>query len=792
MFGPTKPIAFPTPTSVTAQQLQTLKTASGQPRQGSQSPNPFVRGGSPTFPQHVSGVTAILKKSSDVSTKATITFQRSAADGLYVDSSVYVSGYQGNPQPVKVASGQSPISFPLNNTGESLAFTVQANGPTGSAPLSSAPTTTSKLVSTPLATTPTTSGTGVGVTPYTSPAHQWINAATGTGYTSTQPAFSDLAGKYSNIVLAESQAGADWGAKVNAALAVLGATAGEVWISQAAGVSAIAADITLSAGHVLRFTQAGGYSLGTHRIVVSGGASDSAVIGSPSGTLLTYTGSGSAILVGTTSADTLRFTIQNIQVQLSGATSTALGMSFFRSWWPVVRDCMVLSNNLGSVVNGQTAMLFDGTGGQTVYANLQNPIIAGSFTNGIVFQNLGGLNSTIVGGSLNCETVTVQSGSTALSYDSTCGANRILSTDMEGWGTGLYCNGEANLFNARTEDCTVNVNFDSSSRGNMFEGTALATPTDTGVFNQWILSPATGQAIGSKIQALTVGGPGGSSAAPFSFTGGVNIFEDGLGNTLSQRNSTTSQTYRIYTSVASSNFQFLGLTGNYAGGEPGIFVSGSGSFTTSDLWMSALGTGLVKCVSSFRALATAAASATANVNSPIISFLGNYVSATATITSTTVTSNVLTVSATNTFSAGDTVTLTGLTTSTFLNNQTLTVIATGLSGSQFEAALTHANYGATADTGTAAKNANDVWAWQNILGTGTNPTSTLALTHTGSSGAVNLALPALTTGIGNGLSAQPVTTTLLGTGTGPTTPSTIVNYLKISIAGTVYYLPLFQ
>lgn len=195
MFGITSTIAFPSPTSIASQQIQAIKTASGQPRQGSQSPNPVVRGGSPTFPQHVSGVTAILKKSSDVATKATITFQRPVNDGLYVDSSVYVSGYQGNPQPVKVASGQSPISVALNNTGESLAFTVQANGPTGSAPLSSAPTTTAKLVSTPLATTPTTTGTGAGVTPYTSPAHQWINAVSASvGYISSQPAFSDISG----------------------------------------------------------------------------------------------------------------------------------------------------------------------------------------------------------------------------------------------------------------------------------------------------------------------------------------------------------------------------------------------------------------------------------------------------------------------------------------------------------------------------------------------------------------------------------------------------------------------
>ena len=71
------------------------------------------------------------------------------------------------------------------------------------------------------------------------------------------------------------------------------------------------------------------------------------------------------------------------------------------------------------------------------------------------------------------------------------------------------------------------------------------------------------------------------------------------------------------------------------------------------------------------------------------------------ITSTTVTANVVTITASNSFQAGQLVRLRGLTTSTFLNWVTLTVSATGLSGSSFQAAFTHANYGATADTGSA-------------------------------------------------------------------------------------------
>jgi len=79
----------------------------------------------------------------------------------------------------------------------------------------------------------------------------------------------------------------------------------------------------------------------------------------------------------------------------------------------------------------------------------------------------------------------------------------------------------------------------------------------------------------------------------------------------------------------------------------------------------------------------------------------------ATITNFAITSNVVTFLATNTFTAGEVVYVNGLTTATYLNGCGLIVIATGLSGSQFEANLvspcTHANVTSTADSGTATQ-----------------------------------------------------------------------------------------
>jgi hypothetical protein len=71
------------------------------------------------------------------------------------------------------------------------------------------------------------------------------------------------------------------------------------------------------------------------------------------------------------------------------------------------------------------------------------------------------------------------------------------------------------------------------------------------------------------------------------------------------------------------------------------------------------------------------------------------------ISNVALTSNVVTILATNTLVAGQVVTISGLPTATFLNGQVVTVIATGLSGSQFEFNFTHANYSTNPEAGVA-------------------------------------------------------------------------------------------
>jgi hypothetical protein len=78
------------------------------------------------------------------------------------------------------------------------------------------------------------------------------------------------------------------------------------------------------------------------------------------------------------------------------------------------------------------------------------------------------------------------------------------------------------------------------------------------------------------------------------------------------------------------------------------------------------------------------------------SFNATLTSATAAnITAWSITSNVVTFTAVNSFTAGEIVTVSNLTTGSFLNSQTFTISSQGLSGTQFQVAFIHANASAT-------------------------------------------------------------------------------------------------
>ena len=97
------------------------------------------------------------------------------------------------------------------------------------------------------------------------------------------------------VVYASQQAGADLGAKINAADALLGAGAGEIWVDGLSGF-AITTPVTLSATHILRFTQGGTYVLSS---VGACGTTTGAICMAANSTIA---GSAGAMAVNTTPA----------------------------------------------------------------------------------------------------------------------------------------------------------------------------------------------------------------------------------------------------------------------------------------------------------------------------------------------------------------------------------------------------------------------------------------------------------------------------------------------------------
>jgi hypothetical protein len=95
------------------------------------------------IPKHVSNVSASMARgSAGTTTAVSVTYSRDPGDTAHAKVNVYVKGYQGNNSRVQVASGsESPITFVLNNTGETVSIFAQAQGNSGAAPLETAPST---------------------------------------------------------------------------------------------------------------------------------------------------------------------------------------------------------------------------------------------------------------------------------------------------------------------------------------------------------------------------------------------------------------------------------------------------------------------------------------------------------------------------------------------------------------------------------------------------------------------------------------------------------------------------
>ena len=135
------------------------------------------------------------------------------------------------------------------------------------------------------------------------------------------------------IVNADSYAGADWCAKVNAADAALGASPGQIWMTSAAGGTACSADVVINSGHTLRDAEGATYRLLAYQLkldskatlegsgrVHTGSAGDA--------TLFFYEGTASAIVPKNPASLSKGITLRNFGVADRGAwmggTATAM------------------------------------------------------------------------------------------------------------------------------------------------------------------------------------------------------------------------------------------------------------------------------------------------------------------------------------------------------------------------------------------------------------------------------------------------------------------------------------
>ena len=79
----------------------------------------------------------------------------------------------------------------------------------------------------------------------------------------------------------------------------------------------------------------------------------------------------------------------------------------------------------------------------------------------------------------------------------------------------------------------------------------------------------------------------------------------------------------------------------------------------------------------------------------------------------------------------------------------------------------------------------DTWTWESILGTGANPTSTLTLIHSGSTGTATVQLPNLSL-------TSAITTSSATSGSASALPATPTGYLSLDVNGTAIKLPYYS
>lgn len=253
-------------------------------------------------------------------------------------------------------------------------------------------------------------------------------------------------------------------------------------------------------------------------------------------TVIGYVGTGTAITVGTSSADTGNFVIRGCGIDLGGAGAGANALKTVRVTGGKLENVAITGRT--SAPDLGVGVIRDGTGNYSGNMEFSRVQITGNYTKG--YYCLGG--STIntcnadVFGQVVIARTTVRPGTGTIGFHwgANAGDGKMLGIDVEGYDTGMQVDGGFLQGFARIEANTLGLNFGSASFNNFILGTTFANTTN--------VTYTSGQAFNSFVDSIglqtNINNGSGISTVAYRDVGdhGI-ILSMQAGNTAEQQNS---------------------------------------------------------------------------------------------------------------------------------------------------------------------------------------------------------------------------------------------------------------
>jgi hypothetical protein len=246
--------------------------------------------------------------------------------------------------------------------------------------------------------------------------------------------------------------------------------------------AAITALPTGSPGGGTVFLPGGTYNIGTTGLSVPAGKRGVRLVGaSRIATYIRYSGTGYALTVGASTADTGDFHLEDLTIDLASGPAGAGGLKVIRSQDGTIRRVWVQGRVSGS--DSGTGIYFDGTGNWVGNYTLDLVRVNGNFAKG-VYCDGPGVNTAnhfdLRQLSIARTTVKPGTGSIGLHWAANAGDGAMLVPDVENYDTGYQIDGRYMNGPIRSENNTVAVAFGAASTSNTlwhqgFSNTTTAT-----------------------------------------------------------------------------------------------------------------------------------------------------------------------------------------------------------------------------------------------------------------------------------------------------------------------------